>query len=87
MSYRPTGSNVIVSRIAGSKETESGIILKTSQEPDRAKIIAIGPDVTEVAVDEVALVNWQRSTRISGLEEDEELYVLPITEVVFVYED
>jgi co-chaperonin GroES (HSP10) len=87
MSIRPTGSNVIVSRIAGSKETESGIILKTSQEPDRAKIIAIGPDVTEVAVDEVALVNWQRSTRISGLEEDEELYVLPITEVVFVYED
>ena len=86
MSYRPTGSNVIVSRIEGSKETESGIILKSSQEPDKAKIIAIGPDVTEVAVDEVALVNWNSSRKITGVEE-EELYVIPITEVIFIYEE
>ena len=42
MAYRPLGDNVLVERIAAPKETSSGIILKTTQEPDRAKIIAIG---------------------------------------------
>ena len=87
MSYRPTGSNVIVSRIAGSKETESGLILKTSQEPDKAKIVAIGPDADQVAIGEIALVNWQRANKITGIEEDDELYVLPESEIVFIYED
>ena len=53
MAYRPTGNKVLIERIAAKKETSGGIILKTTEEADRAKIIAIGPDVTEVAVDEL----------------------------------
>ena len=64
MSYRPTGKNVLIERIPASKQTESGIILKSTQEPDRAKIIAIGPEVDEVSIDEIAVVNWNTATKI-----------------------
>ena len=82
MAYRPLGNNVLVERIEASKETASGIILKSTQEPDRAKIISIGSEVTEVAVDEIAVVNWNRASKVDG-----ELYILPITEIVLVIED
>ena len=82
MSYRPTGKNVLIERIPASKQTESGIILKSTQEPDRAKIIAIGPEVDEVSIDEIAVVNWNRASKVDG-----ELYILPITEIVLVIED
>lgn len=82
MAYKPLGNNVLVERIAAPKETSSGIILKTTEEPDKAKIVAIGPDVDEVAIDEVAIVNWNRATKVN-----EETYILPITEVIMVIED
>ena len=80
MSYRPTGRNVLIERIPASKQTESGIILKSTQEPDRAKIIAIGPEVDEVSVDEIAVVNWNTATKI-----EDEYYVVPYNQIVWVY--
>ena len=82
MSYRPTGKNVLIERIPASKQTESGIILKSTQEPDRAKIIAIGPEVDEVSVDEVAVVNWNAATKVQ-----DELYIINIDHVILVIED
>jgi co-chaperonin GroES (HSP10) len=82
MSYRPTGKNVLIERIAASKQTESGIILKSSEEPDRAKVIAIGPEVDEVSIDEIAVVNWNTATKI-----EDELYIINIDNVVLVIED
>lgn len=82
MAYRPTGKNVLVERIAASKETASGIILKSTQEPDRAKIIAIGPEIDEVAVDEIAVVNWNAATKV-----EDELYIINIDHIVLVIED
>jgi len=82
MAYRPTGRNVLIERIAASKETASGIILKSTQEPDRAKIIAIGPEIDEVAVDEVAVVNWNAATKV-----EDELYIINIDHIVLVIED
>ena len=81
MAFRPTGSNVLIERIAAKKESAGGIILKTTEEPDKAKIIAIGPEVDEVAVDEVAIVNWNRASNV-----EDELYTIPITEIVLVIE-
>ena len=78
---KPTRNNVIVTRIAGEKTTEYGIILKSSQEPDRARVDAVGPETTEVSVGEIALVNWNNATRIR-----EEVYILPEDEIVLVYE-
>lgn len=80
--YRPTGSNVLIERIAASKETSSGIILKSAEEPDKAKIIAIGPEIDEVSVDEIAVVNWNAATKI-----EDELYIINIEHIVLVIED
>ena len=82
MGYRPTGKNVLVERIAAQKETSSGIILKSAEEPDKAKILAIGPEVDEVAVDEVAVVNWNAATKVQ-----DELYIINIDHVILVIED
>jgi co-chaperonin GroES (HSP10) len=79
---RALGSNVIVSRIAGAKTTESGIILRSSDGPDKARIEVLGPDVTEVEVGEIALVNWNKASPI-----EDDTYLININEVVFIYED
>ena len=76
----PLRDNIIVERIAAEKQTASGIILKRTEEPDRAKVIAIGPKVDEVQIDDELLVNWNKAVKVEG-----ENYVLPITEVIFIY--
>ena len=82
MSYRPTGKNVLIERIPASKQTESGIILKSTQEPDRAKIIAIGPEVDEVSVDEIGVVNWNAATKV-----EDEFFIINIDNIVLVFEE
>ena len=44
MSYIPLNRNVIVERIEPVRTTASGIVLQSSQEPDRAKVIATASD-------------------------------------------
>ena len=78
---KPLGNKIVVSRIAAEKQTSSGIILRSSEEPDKAKVEAIGPDVTEVEVGDVALVNWNKASKA-----EDETYVLPITEVIWVFD-
>lgn len=81
MNYRATKNNVIVERIAAEKVTESGLILKSSAEPDKAKILSVGPDATnDVSVGEIALVNWNKATKI-----EDETYILNVNEIVMVY--
>jgi len=80
--FRPTGNNVLIERIAAAKETASGIILKSAEEPDKAKIIAIGSDVEDVSVDEIALVNWNAATKV-----EDELYIIPIDQIILIFEN
>lgn len=77
---KPLRDNIIVTRIAGEKETASGIILKSSQGPDRAKVVALGPLVDEVAIDDELLLNWNKAVKV-----EDETYIVPITEVIFIY--
>jgi chaperonin GroES len=77
---KPTKDNIIVIRIAGAKATSSGIILKSAEEPDRAKVIAIGDKVEEVNVGDTVLLNWNKATKIEN-----ETYVVPVTEVIWIY--
>ena len=79
---KPLGNKVVVERLSKKDNTtESGIILKSTEEPDRALIMAIGSEVDEVSVGEVVLINWNKATKYK-----DEIFVIPITEVVFVYE-
>lgn len=77
---QPTRNNIIVERLDKELSTVSGIILKSSDEPDKAKVTFIGPKVDEVNVGDVVLVNWNKATKI-----EKETYVVPITEVVWIY--
>jgi co-chaperonin GroES (HSP10) len=77
---KPLRDNIIVERIAAEKQTASGIILKRTEEPDRAKVIALGPKVDEVSIGDELLVNWNKAVKVEN-----ENYVIPITEVVFIY--
>ena len=79
---KPLQNKVIVERIQNQALSSGGIILNRSEEPDRAKVIAIGPDVVDVAVDEVAVVNWNAATKIQ-----DELYIINIDHVILVIED
>ena len=76
----PLRDNIIIERIADEKVTEAGIILKSSQGPDRAKVISIGPKVDEVQIGDEVLINWNRAVKV-----EDESYVVPITEVIFIY--
>jgi co-chaperonin GroES (HSP10) len=80
MNYKPLADKIIVERIPGEKTTSSGIILKMSEDPDRGKILAIGPDVNEVKVGEFALMNWNAAIKIEG-----ELYCVKVEHLALVY--
>lgn len=77
---KPTRDNIIVERFKSEAATASGIILKSSDEPDRAKVIAIGTKVDEVNVGDTVLLNWNKATKVEN-----ETYVVPIKEVVWIY--
>ena len=79
---RPLHDKVLVERIPGETTTASGIVLRTSEEPDRALIIDIGPEVKEVSVGETVLLDWNKAIKTAG-----ELYVIKEENIVFVYEE
>jgi co-chaperonin GroES (HSP10) len=82
---RPLKDKVLVSRIAGEKQTEFGIILKTSEGPDKALVEAVGPKVDEVSVGDEVLINWNGAVKVSGKEIDKEYYVVAIEHVILIY--
>jgi co-chaperonin GroES (HSP10) len=79
MNITPLANKIVIKRIEGSKKTESGIILQRTDEPDRAEVMAIGPDVDEVSVGDIVLLDWNAAMK-SG-----DYYVAKIDGVVFVY--
>jgi co-chaperonin GroES (HSP10) len=81
MKYAPLGKYIIVERIEGEKVTASGIVLKTSQEPDTTKVLAVGSEVDEVNVGDQLLVDWNKSVKLEN-----ETYRVHIDSVVGVFE-
>ena len=85
MILKPLKDKIVVSRIAGEKQTEFGIILKSSEGPDRALVESIGPKVDEVSVGDEVLINWNGAVKVSGKELDKEFYVVAIEHVILIY--
>lgn len=63
---KPLKSNILVNRIAPDLTTSSGIILKSAIESDKACVVSIGPDATEVSVGDVVMLDWNNSTDIGN---------------------
>jgi co-chaperonin GroES (HSP10) len=78
---RPLNDNVIVERIEKENVTSSGILLKSSDEADKAKVTAIGSDVVDVNIDDVLLINWNKARKIS-----DNIYQVNIEDVIGVFE-
>jgi co-chaperonin GroES (HSP10) len=85
MIFKPLKDKIVVSRIAGEKQTEFGIILKTSEGPDKALVESIGPKVDEVSVGDEVLINWNGAVKVSGKELEKEFYVVSIEHVILIY--
>ena len=81
MNIKPLGKKILIERIPSEKRTEVGIILQSSAEPDRAKILAIGTTVDEVSVGQVALIDWNKATKVEG-----ENFIVSVDNVIFTYE-
>lgn len=77
----PTANNILVERIPDAKQTQSGIILKSSLEQDRATVLKTGPDITELNPNQTIILNWNQATHI-----EDELYIVPVTEVIAILE-
>lgn len=75
----PVQNNVIIKRVPGSTTTESGLILKTTLEQDRGIVESIGPDVTEVGIGDIVVLNWNAAKKI-----DEELFVVPVDDIIAI---
>lgn len=83
MNLRPLKDKIIVSRIAGEKTTEFGIILKSTQGPDRALVEAIGPIIDEVEIGDEVLLNWNGAVKVTpDIVDDKEYYSVAIEHVI-----
>ena len=85
MDIKPLKDKIVVSRIAAEKTTSAGIILKTTDGPDKALVEAIGTKVDEVAVGDEVLVNWNGAVKVSGKELDKEYYVIAVEHIILIY--
>ena len=81
MNLTPLRNNVIVEKLEKELTTSSGIILKSSDEADKAKIIAVGSEVTDVAVGNTILINWNKAVKLM-----DNLYQVNVNEVVAIFE-
>lgn len=79
MNIKPLHDKVLIERIENVKQTASGIILKNSEEPDRAKVLAIGPQVTEVQVGDIVQPDWSKAAIV------QEYFVVKIEDIAYIY--
>jgi co-chaperonin GroES (HSP10) len=82
MNIKPLRDNIIIVKEEKSLTTSSGIILKTNDEADRARVVAIGPDVVDVQVDDLVIVNWNKAQII-----DRDSFRINVLEVIGVLEN
>jgi len=78
---RPLHNKVIIERIAAERVTSGGILLQSSEGPDRGKVIAVGPDAKEVSAGDIILLNWNAATKVG------EHFVVTEDAIVLVFEE
>ena len=82
MNIKPLRDNLIVVKENKDLTTAAGIILQRSDEADKARVIAIGPEVKETKVGDLLLVNWNKAQMF-----DKENYKINIEDVIAVFEE
>jgi co-chaperonin GroES (HSP10) len=84
---KPLKNNVIIELIEKEKVTQSGIVLASADphEANKAKVIAVGSDVTDVVEGDIILPNWNAAKKSKF--DDNEFYVIDAEEIVGVFEE
>jgi co-chaperonin GroES (HSP10) len=87
MKIIPIKDRVVLVRLKKKMTTASGIILErdVEGEADKGQVLAIGPDVTLVQVDDKILIDWNKAgaTTINGVP----TYVVLEQDIIGVFED
>lgn len=68
MAVRPLGKKVLVAEIKRENTTASGIIIEgrdVQGESKTGKVLAIGPEVTEVQVGDTVLLEWNKAQMVT----------------------
>ena len=81
MNLTPLRNNVIVEKLKKELTTSSGIILKSNDEADKARVIAIGSEVTDVEVNNILLINWNKATKLM-----DNLYQINVDEIIGIFD-
>ena len=85
MKVQPLGNKLAVVKLKSETQTESGIfIAKGVDSFDKAKVIAVGPDVKGVKVGETVLINWNKAS-MSTID-NIPIYIVVEDEVVGVFD-
>lgn len=78
---RPLHNKVLVERVENEKQTQSGIVLTRMDGPEYAKVLAIGPDVKEVTIGDVVLLDWNKASKAG------DNYIIVEDFIVLIYEE
>ncbi len=84
MNFTPLGDRVLVKVQEPETTTASGIIIPdnaTKEKPTQAEVIAIGPDVKHVAIDDTVIYTKFARTATVTLEQTEYL-VMEVSEIL-----
>lgn len=83
MSVRPLKDNVIIERQEKEQVSAGGIVLPGGDREavDKAVVIAIGPEVSDINVDDIVLVNWNKAAKI-----DEKIYKVSFEDIIGIFE-
>ena len=68
MIVKPLFKKVLVAEIKAVTKSEAGIILDNAnsvREQNRAKVLAIGPDVTDVKEGDTILLDWTKASVVN----------------------
>jgi len=83
----PIKSKVLIELIEKDKETQSGILLfnPDREEPNKAKVIAIGDKVQDVQVGDTILPNWNQAIE-TKYDKDHKTYIIEEDGIVLVFD-
>jgi chaperonin GroES len=83
---KPIKNNVILELIQKEKVSSGGILLAEvdREEASKGTVISIGPEVTEVKLNEVILPNWQKARKVKF--DDLEYWIVNEDDIILVFD-
>jgi len=83
---KPIKKNVIIELIQKEKVSSGGILLAEvdREEASKGTVISIGPEVTEVKLNEVILPNWQKARKVKF--DDLEYWIVNEDDIILVFD-